>query len=211
MIIAKDILFRGLHLTVSINGKPYQGIVVKYATGDNILIKLGRADMMLLQVVLNTEIMIRCIADDGHAYGFKSRLKGKKIPLITVSYPEGELQGINVRKMERVPVSFWAELKPVIAPPPVEGGKMEILGDANITDMGVGGCKVISQQALKKGNPVFLEFSYGENDEPVRFKVQVRSSRSAPYDSTYYGLQFLDLNDREVNVIKKILEDPQKA
>lgn len=205
MATGREIFFRGMILTLNIRDKPYQGIIVRYETDKDIVVKLLKADMVLTQIMVNSEIVVRCIAEDGKAYGFKSRLKDRKIPLMTLTYPEGDLQGVNVRREERVPTSYWAVLK-AAAP---SGGNAEPVGDGNIVEMSTGGCKVMSQAALKKGDALWVEFQYGEREETLLFKGIVRNTRPAPYESTYYGLQFDAITDEQKNKIEEILNNPQ--
>lgn len=205
----KNLFYRGMPLSLTVSGSPYNGIITSCEKGKGLVVKINKVDMKITQVLPNSELMVKLIAEDGNAYVFKSRLKERKIPMLTLSYPEGELQGVKVRKVDRVDVSFWAELKMVKTPGVGSGAQPETVGDANIADMGIGGCKIMTQQALKKGEPVWVEFTYGEKEEPVQLKGIVRSSKPGLYESTYYGLQFCDLGARETEIINKILENPQ--
>lgn len=208
--MGKNFFFSGMAVSLSIGDKPYQGSVISFEIGDNFVVKLAKADMTLLNAMLNSEVVVRCIADDGMAYGFKCRLKNRKIPLVTLTYPEGEPQGVNVRKEKRTPVSFWAELKIMTVSGPESESQLEALGDANIVDISLGGCKIMTHGEFKKGDPVWVVFSWGENEEPIELKGVVRGSRPAPYESTYYGLQFCDLDGAALEKIKKIMENPHE-
>ena len=204
MATGREIFFRGMILTLNIRDKVYQGVIVRYETGKDLTLKVLKVDMTLTQVLANTEVVVRCIAEDGKAYGFKSVLKERKIPLVTITYPEGDLQGVNVRREERVPTSYWTVLK-AMAP---SGPQAEPVGDGNIVEMSTGGCKVMSQAALKKGDVVWVEFQYGEKEESMRFKGIVRNTRPAPYESTYYGLQFDGMIEEQKGKIEEILNNP---
>lgn len=207
MATGSEIFFRGMVLTLNIRDKVYQGQIVRYETDKEIVLKVMKADMTLTQVMINTEVTVRCIAEDGNAYGFKSRLKDRKIPLVTMTYPEGDLQGVNVRREERVPTSYWAVLK--IMTVSGEDSQLEPLGDGNIVEMSTGGCKVMSQVALKRGDVLWVEFQYGEKEETVQLKGIVRNTRPAPYESTYYGLQFDGITEELKNKVEEILNNPQ--
>lgn len=67
----------------------------------------------------------------------------------------------------------------------------------------------MTQQKLKRGDPVWIEFIYGENDEKILFKATVRNSKPALYESTYLGLQYGDMEDSTMEKIKQIIENPQ--
>jgi len=205
MATGKEIFFRGMTLTLNIRDKAYQGVIVRYEADKEITLKVLKVDMTLTQVMVNSEVMVRGIADDGMAYGFKSALKDRKIPLVTITYPEGELQGVNVRREERVPTSYWTVLK---GPAPSGEPQADPVGDGNIVEMSTGGCKVMSQAALKKGDVVWVEFQYGEKEESLCLKGVVRNTRPAPYESTYYGFQFDGISEEQKNKIEEILNNP---
>lgn len=200
------IFSRGLVVTLDILGKPYTGVLVNYKVGATIEIKIAKADSTLFNLLPNTLVTVRFISEEGMAYGFKTMLKNKKIPSITLAYPEEDLKGVSVRKGERVDTSFWAQLKLMKG----SGGdaKLEMVGDANIVDMSGGGCRIITQQQFKSGDVIWVEFSYGAKDEAVLFKGIVRRKSPAPYESTYYGLQYSDLMDDVQEILKKIMENP---
>lgn len=208
--MGENFFYNGMPVSLSLGDKHYQGSIVNFEIEDHFVVKLTKADMTLLNVMLNSEVAIRCVADDGMAYGFKCRLKNRKIPLVILSYPEGELQGVNVRKEERAPVSFWAELKIITVSGPDSASQLESIGDATVVDLSLGGCRIMTQQDLKKGDPIWAAFSYGENEETLQLKGIVRSSRPAPYESTYYGLQFSDLTEEIQGKILKIMENPSE-
>ncbi len=203
------IFYRGLVVSLTIGGNSYQGIVTEYDAGEKIIVKVSKVDSSLIQVMPNIECMVKCIAEDGKAYGFKTRLKDRKIPCITLSYPKEKLNGVNIRKDERVPTSFWAELKLEDNSGSEDDSRLKSFGDANIVDISVGGCKIMTQQKLKKGDSIWVEFSFGENDEKIRFKAIVRKSRPAPYESTYFGLQFDTMEADIVEKIEEIAINPQ--
>lgn len=207
---SENLFHRGMFLSLVISGNPYNGLVISYERGKSLVVKINKVDMAITQALPNSELVVKLIAEDGHAYVFKSLLKEKKIPMLTLSYPEGELQGVKVRKVDRIAVSFWAELKMIKTPGSGNGSQPETIGDANIVDMGLGGCRIMTQQALKRGEPVWVEFAYGESEEPVRVKGIVCGSKPALYESTYYGLQFDGLEDRTKEIIDQILENPQE-
>ena len=204
-----NIFTNGMTLSLNIAGKPYRGSIVKYQVGSDIIVKLAKPDMSILHIMPNSSCVVRCISDEGMAYGFQTNLKNRKIPLITIGYPQGELKGVSVRKHERIKTSFWAQLKMMNVSGAGNTSKLEMIGDCNIVDMSMGGCKIMTKQELKKGGPIWVEFNYGEDEEAVQFKGIVRSKKPAPYESIFFGLEFSDIKDGFFGKIKKILENPE--
>ncbi len=205
----KNIFSNGMMLSMNIAGKPYRGSIVKVQVGADIVLKLAKPDMSILHIMPNSSCVVRCISDEGMAYGFQTSLRNRKIPLITIAYPEGELQGVSVRKSERIKTSFWAQLKLMNVSGAAETSKLEMIGDANIVDISLGGCRIMTKQELKKGGPIWVEFNFGENDETVHFKGTVCGKKPAPYESFFFGLEFSDANDELLGKVKKILENPE--
>ncbi len=203
----KKVLVSGFSIVVNIKKKPYAGVVAGEYEERGFLVRLARPDQTVLGTMLDSICTVQCISDEGLAYKFECRLLSKRVPLIGLSYPSGELQGVNVREHPRISVSFWTS----ILEPVAEGGKTTLkpVGEGSIVDMSEGGCRVITNSKYKVNDTIYLSFEYKEGKEPLSFKGIIRQVRSAPHGLTYYGVQFDDTKPDFLKTVQTIIENPQ--
>lgn len=204
---SKKVLIAGFPVIVNIKDKPYSGVVAAEKKEGGFLVRLARPDQTILGSMLNSMCTAQCITDEGLAYKFECRLLSKKVPNIGLSYPTGELQGVNIRKHTRISVSFWTVILGVVT----EGGKSSLkpVGEGSIVDMSEGGCRVMTNSKYKVNGTIYLQFEYQEGKKPLSFKGKIRQVRSAPHGLTYYGLQYDDPKPDFLKTVQTIIENPQ--
>ena len=204
---SKKILVPGFPVVVSIKKKPFAGVVAGEFEERGFLVRVARPDQTILGSMLDSICMVQCLSDEGLAYKFECRLLSKKVPNIGLSYPSGEPQGVNVRKHQRIAVSFWT----AIPEPVTEGGKTSLkpVGEGSIVDMNQGGCKIMTNSKYKSNDTVYLSFEYQEGKEPLVFKGKIRLVRPAPHGLIYYGVQYDDPKPNFLKIVQSIIENPQ--
>ena len=201
------VLISGFPVVVNIKNKPYAGVVSGEDKDGGFLVRLTRPDQTILSLMLDSKCMVQCITDEGLAYKFECQLLSKKVPHIGLSYPSGELQGVNVRKHPRISVSFWTVILGVVN----EDGKptLKPVGEGSIVDMNVGGCRIVTNSKYKVNETIYLSFEYQEEKEPLRFKGKIKQIRPAPHDLIYYGVQYDDPKPEFLKTVQIIIENPQ--
>lgn len=194
-----DIFYEGMRLLVEIFEKKYQGSIIDFSTAEkSINIRLSNPDATLIHIMPDTECRLKFIAEDGMAYNVATALLKRKIPNITVQYPD-KFEGVSIRKHLRVPTSYWASIM---------SEKSEPAGDGTIVDMSLNGCKLMTVLQYQIGNPIRLSFNYGENDNQLTFKGIIRNMKPAPYDSTYYGIEFEQPTESFLKSLEELLKNP---
>lgn len=203
----KKILVSGFPIVVNIKKKPFTGVVAAEHEERGFLVRLVRPDQTILGSMLDSICTVQCVSDEGLAYKFECRLLSKKVPNIGLSYPSGDLQGVNVRKHPRISVSFWTAILGLVA----EGGKTAFkpVGEGSIVDMNEGGCRVMTNAKYKANDTIYLSFEYKEGKGPLRFKGKIRKVRPAPHGLTYYGIQFEDPKPDFLKTVQTIIENPE--
>jgi c-di-GMP-binding flagellar brake protein YcgR len=195
----KDIFYEGMRLLVEIFEKKYQGSIIDFSESEkSINIRLSNPDATLIHVMPDTECKLKFIAEDGMAYNVATSLLKRKIPNITIKYPD-KMEGVSIRKYLRVPTSYWTSIL---------SEKNEPVGDGTIVGMSLGGCKLMTVIQYKIGSPVWLSFNYGENDSQLTFKGIIRNMKPAPYDSTYYGIEFDQPTESFLKALEELLKNP---
>lgn len=200
----KKILITALPILVIIKNKQYPGVIIGQDGDNAFLVRLTRPDQTVLTVMLDSKCMMQCITDEGLAYKFEANLCSKKIPVMGFKYPTVELEGVNVRKHPRIPVSYW-----VVMLEPGNSSENKQIGEGNLVDMSEGGCRLMTGSKLKVNDLVCLSFEYQEGEDPLRFKGKIRQVRVAPHDLIYYGIQFEEISPDFLKIVKAILQNPQ--
>ncbi len=203
--MAKDIFYTGLRILVEIFEKKYQGVIMEFSEGESISIRLSNPDATLVHIMPDTECKVKFIAEDGMAYNINTVLLKRKIPNIIIKYPV-RMDGVSIRKHPRISTSYWTS----IMDEKNENGKtvMEKIGDGTIVDMSHGGCKLMTMLQYKAGNHINLLFEYDENSSPVAFKGIIRNIKQAPYDTTYYGIEYEQPSKDFIKKIDELLKNP---
>ena len=205
MIMAKEIFYTGLRILVEIFEKKYQGVIMEFSAGESISIRLSNPDATLVHIMPDTECKVKFIAEDGMAYNIDTLLLKRKIPNIIIKYPV-RMDGVSIRKHPRISTSYWTS----IMDEKNENGKavMEKIGDGTIVDMSLGGCKLMTMLQYKAGNHIHLSFEYDENSSPVTFKGIIKNIKQAPYDTTYYGIEYEQPSEDFIKTIDELLKNP---
>ncbi len=198
-----NFLIEGLPIVLIVKNKPFQGIITK-KEDNRLLVRLLHPDPSVLSIMLDSKLQVRYISDEGLAYSFECNLLGRKIPHITLKYPSIELDGVNVRKNPRIPVSFWTAIQE-----PCGNGKFKDTGDGNIADLSEGGCRIMTGNKYNVNDPIYLSFEYQEGKDRMRFKGKIRQIRKAPHDLIYYGIKFDEASPEFLKIIKAIIQNPQ--
>lgn len=203
--MAKDIFYTGLRILVEIFEKKYQGVIMEFLAGESISIRLSNPDATLVHIMPDTECKVKFIAEDGMAYNIDTVLLKRKIPNIIIKYP-AKMEGVSIRKHPRISTSYWTS----IMDEKNENGKtvMEKIGDGTIVDMSPGGCKLMTMLQYKTGNHIHLSFEFDENSSPVAFKGIIRNIKQAPYDTTYYGIEYEQPSNDFIKTIDELLKNP---
>jgi len=203
--MAKEIFYTGLRILVEIFEKKYQGVIMEFSAGESISIRLSNPDATLVHIMPDTECKVKFIAEDGMAYNIDTLLLKRKIPNIIIKYPV-RMDGVSIRKHPRISTSYWTS----IMDEKNENGKavMEKIGDGTIVDMSLGGCKLMTMLQYKAGNHIHLSFEYDENSSPVTFKGIIKNIKQAPYDTTYYGIEYEQPSKDFIKTIDELLKNP---
>ena len=203
--MAKEIFYTGLRILVEIFEKKYQGVIMEFSAGESISIRLSNPDATLVHIMPDTECKVKFIAEDGMAYNIDTLLLKRKIPNIIIKYPV-RMDGVSIRKHPRISTSYWTS----IMDEKNENGKavMEKIGDGTIVDMSLGGCKLMTMLQYKAGNHIHLSFEYDENSSPVTFKGIIKNIKQAPYDTTYYGIEYEQPSEDFIKKIDALLKNP---
>lgn len=203
--MAKDIFYTGLRILIEIFEKKYQGVIMEFSAGESISIRLSNPDATLVHIMPDTECKVKFIAEDGMAYNIDTVLLKRKIPNIIIKYP-AKMEGVSIRKHHRISTSYWTS----IMDEKNENGKtvMEKIGDGTIVDMSPGGCKLMTMLQYKAGNHIHLSFEYDENSSPVTFKGIIKNIKQAPYDTTYYGIEYEQPSEDFIKTIDELLKNP---
>ncbi|OGW00569.1 MAG: hypothetical protein A2889_07460 [Nitrospinae bacterium RIFCSPLOWO2_01_FULL_39_10] len=203
--MAKEIFYTGLRILVEIFEKKYQGVIMEFSAGESISIRLSNPDATLVHIMPDTECKVKFIAEDGMAYNIDTLLLKRKIPNIIIKYPV-RMDGVSIRKHPRISTSYWTS----IMDEKNENGKavMEKIGDGTIVDMSLGGCKLMTMLQYKAGNHIHLSFEYDENSSPVTFKGIIKNIKQAPYDTTYYGIEYEQPSEDFIKTIDELLKNP---
>ena len=203
--MAKNIFYSGLRILIEIAGKNYQGTVLELSEGESITIKLSNPDMTLVHIMPDTECKVKFISEDGMTYNIDAVLLKRKIPNIIIKYPV-RMEGVSIRKHPRISTSYWTS----IIDEKNENDKltMEKIGDGTIVDMSLGGCKLMTMLQYKAGNHIHLSFEYDENSSPVTFKGIIKNIKQAPYDTTYYGIEYEQPSEDFIKKIDALLKNP---
>ncbi|MBI3582747.1 MAG: PilZ domain-containing protein [Nitrospinae bacterium] len=196
--MAKEIFYTGLRILVEIFEKKYQGVIMEFSAGESISIRLSNPDATLVHIMPDTECKVKFIAEDGMAYNIDTVLLKRKIPNIIIKYP-AKTEGVSIRKHHRVSTSYWTSIM---------DEKNEKIGDGTIVDMSLGGCKLMTMLQYKAGNHIQLSFEYDENSSPVAFKGIIRNIKQAPYDTTYYGIEYEQPSEDFIKTIDELLKNP---
>ena len=203
--MTKEIFYTGLRILVEIFEKKYQGVIMEFSAGESISIRLSNPDATLVHIMPDTECKVKFIAEDGMAYNIDTLLLKRKIPNIIIKYPV-RMDGISIRKHPRISTSYWTS----IMDEKNENGKdvMEKIGDGTIVDMSFGGCKLMTMLQYKAGDHIHLSFEYDENSSPVTFKGIIKNIKQAPYDTTYYGIEYEQPSEDFIKKIDALLKNP---
>ena len=203
--MAKEIFYTGLRILVEIFEKKYQGVIMEFSAGESISIRLSNPDATLVHIMPDTECKVKFIAEDGMAYNIDTLLLKRKIPNIIIKYPV-RMDGVSIRKHPRISTSYWTS----IMDEKNENGKavMKKIGDGTIVDMSLGGCKLMTMLQYKAGNHIHLSFEYDENSSPVTFKGIIKNIKQAPYDTTYYGIEYEQPSEDFIKTIDELLKNP---
>jgi len=203
--MAKEIFYTGLRILVEIFEKKYQGVIMEFSAGESISIRLSNPDATLVHIMPDTECKVKFIAEDGMAYNIDTLLLKRKIPNIIIKYPV-RMDGVSIRKHPRISTSYWTS----IMDEKNENGKavMEKIGDGTIVDMSLGGCKLMTMLQYKAGNHIHLSFEYDENSSPITFKGIIKNIKQAPYDTTYYGIEYEQPSEDFIKTIDELLKNP---
>jgi len=202
------VLKPGFSLVAVLKNKQYHCKICDEKRDEGFLIRLSKPDQTAFAVVVNSLCTVQCVTDEGYVCKFESKVIHKAIPLIGLSYPQNtQLEGINVRKQKRTPVSFWTAILGLVAENGIQ--RLKPVGDGNIADMTISGCKLMTSIEYKLNDTIFLSFEYQEGKDPLTFDGIVRQIRPAPYGSMYYGLEYDDPEPEFLEIVKFILENPE--
>src|SRR4030067_1318841 len=203
--MAKEIFYTVLRILIEIFEKKYQGVIMEFSAGESISTRLSNPDATLVHIMPDTECKVKFIAEDGMAYNIDTLLLKRKIPNIIIKYPV-RMDGVSIRKHPRISTSYWTS----IMDEKNENGKavMKKIGDGTIVDMSLGGCKLMTMLQYKAGNHIHLSFEYDENSSPVTFKGIIKNIKQAPYDTTYYGIEYEQPSEDFIKTIDELLKNP---
>ena len=203
----KKILSPGFSLMAKLRNKLYHCVVSKGEKEDGFLVRLSKTDQTALSIVVNSICTVQFVTDDGFVCKFESKVLDASIPFLNLSYPEGGLEGINVRKQVRVDVSFWTALLGLVT----ENGmqKLKPSGEGSIVDMNLDGCRVMTNIEYKVNDTIFISFEFQEGKEPVSFDGIVRRVSPAPHGLVYYGVQYVEPESELLEAVQFILDHPE--
>ena len=208
LIDIKKVLIPGFSLVAVLKNKQYHCKVCKEKKDEGFLVRLNKPDQTAFAVVVNSLCTVQCVTDAGYVCKFESKVIHKAIPVIGLSYPKNnELEGINVRKQERTSVSFWTAILALVTENGIQ--RLKPIGDGNIADMTIKGCRIMTNIEYKLNDTIFLSFEYQEGKDPLTFDGIVRQIRPAPYGSTYYGLEYDDPEPEFLEIVQFILDNPE--
>lgn len=190
---------------VKIGDKEYRGLAQEVLPGKAIKIKVTKPDQTLVSIMLESDIDVRFIADDGNLYSYTTPLLERKVPLITFGFPGNDIPGTTIRKHVRISTSFWAS---ILDPASVPGANSNPIGDGTVVDMTVEGARLMAQMELQKGTPVCFEFIVNDNSPPVFCKGEIKNVKPGRYGTTYYGIQFTGMDKATLQNIAEILKNP---
>lgn len=206
IIDIKKVLVPGFSLIANLKNKPFHCKISDEKTDDGFLVRLSKPDQTAFAVVVNSICALQCVTDDGYVCKFESKVLSVAIPLLGFSYPKNDLEGSNVRKQQRVPVSFWTAILGVVTENRIK--KLKPVGDGSIVDMNMDGCRVMTSVKYKVNDTIFLSFEYQEGKDPVSFDGKVRMAKPAPHGLTYYGVRYEEPESELLEAIQLIMENP---
>jgi hypothetical protein len=154
----------------------------------------------MIHLMSKTPCQVKMVSSEGKIYIFNSLLLNKKIPVISLEYPK-DIKEFSSENLKKVNTSIWTSI--------LKENNEEV-GNGTVIEMSILGCRLMTDYMAKAGGTMFLSMMYSDDESvpPLKAKVVVKSSTPAPYETTYYNLDFCELSDETKNKVQKIIDTP---
>lgn len=185
---------------IAISGKEYMGTIIGYNEDKGIIIKIAKPDITLIHLMSKTPCQVKMVSKEGKIYIFNTLFLNKKIPIITLQYPD-KVEDFSPETLKKVDTSIWCSI--------VKENNEEA-GNGTIVEMNILGCRLMSDYQARLGAEIYLSMMYNDDDSqpPLKVKGIVKNSTPAPYDTIYYNIDFTGLSEETKKEVKNIIDTP---
>lgn len=191
--------------------KKYQAILTNYELGVNLEFSASQPDVYLrMKVTEGDPVALRLITDKGTIIAFESELIEKRIPQVTVKFPQA-LSDKFVRNEARTPVKIATQ---VIAKKEDNASiREDITSKGVIINMSDTGCSFVTNVEMEKDSKIVLAVVITLKDGKKLFQLRgnIRRVKQLKGELFNYGMECSEQDRKTLIGIKKYTESHSHA